>query len=103
MSCDKDGLNMVVEGGFMRSWHEARPCVAPPRALYEYGMNSSVWIMGEGWGRTILCYRVDPCIPITSLRIDYLRTPTRHTYDLDRAWRPIQMHSISCLMAVENH
>ncbi len=77
MGYENDWFKMVVEGGVVRSWHAAHPCVAPPRALYEYGMNSSVWIMGEGWGRAILCYRVDTCIPITSLRIDYLRT--RHT------------------------
>ena len=44
-------------------------------------------------------YRDEPSITITSRRNDYLRTPT---YDLDRAWRPVQIHSSkSCLKAVE--
>ena len=43
-------------------------------------------------------YREYPYTPITSRRNDYLRTPI---YDLDRAWRPVQIHSKSCLMPVE--
>ena len=33
-----------------------------------------------------------------SIRQKQLKTPT---YDLDRTWRPVQIHSKSCLMAVE--
>ncbi len=47
-----------------------------------------------------LAPRRQRCLPAAEAADDYLRTPT---YDLDRARRPVQIHSKSCLMAVENH
>ncbi len=57
---------------------------------------------GDVTGLTGMDYRAYPFIAITSRRndYDYLRTPT---YDLDRAWCPVQIHSKSCLMAAERH
>ena len=32
MGCEKEGVSVMVEGGFVRSWHAMRPCITPPRA-----------------------------------------------------------------------
>ena len=78
-----------------RVWHSSNREIVLKRKFSE---GPETLRVGFNFADFKITYKEYPWTDLTSLRNDYLRTPT---YDLDRAWRPVQIHSKSCLKTVE--